>query len=65
MSALAAMPGVASQLEAHLSMGMNTGLTESELREAFGLIETNISRQQAEAARKSLAKVVAARANNR
>jgi len=65
ISALAAMPGVASQLEAHLSMGMNTGLTESELREAFGLIETNISRQQAEAARKSLAKVVAARANNR
>jgi 4-carboxymuconolactone decarboxylase len=31
ISALAAMPGVASQLEAHLSMGMNTGLTESEL----------------------------------
>ncbi|MBW4595917.1 MAG: carboxymuconolactone decarboxylase family protein [Brasilonema angustatum HA4187-MV1] len=61
ISALAAMPGVESQLESHLSMGMNTGLTESGLREAFGLIEKNISRQQAETARKSLAKVIAAR----
>jgi len=55
------MPGVEPQLESHLSMAMNTGLTESGLKQAFDLIEKNIGRQQAEAARKSLAKVVAAR----
>ena len=61
ISALAAMMGVESQLESHLGMGMNIGLTESQLTEAFGLIEKNISRQQAETARKSLIKVMAAK----
>ena len=61
ISALAAMPGVAPQLESHLSIGMNTGLTEKQLGEAFDLIEKNISKQQAETARKSLSKVTAAR----
>jgi len=44
-----------------LSMGMNTELTESGLRQAFDLIEENVSREQAEVARTSLAKIVAAR----
>jgi 4-carboxymuconolactone decarboxylase len=61
ISALAAMPGVEPQLESHLGMGMNTGLTESQLSEAFDLIEKNISRQQAETARQSLVKVTTAR----
>lgn len=61
VSALAAMPGVEPQLEAHLSMGMNTGLTESQLNQAVDLIEKEVGKQQAETARKSLAKVTAAR----
>src|SRR2546421_1887249 len=61
ISALATMPGVEPQLAVHLSMGMNTGLTESGLRQAFDLIEENVSREQAEIARKSLAKIVAAK----
>lgn len=61
ISALAAMPGVEPQLESHLSMGMNTGLTESQLKQVFDSIEKNVSRQQAETARKSLAKITAAR----
>jgi len=61
ISALAAMPGVEPQLASHLSMGMNTGLTEGGLRQAFDLIEKNISREQAEIARKSLAKIIAAK----
>jgi alkylhydroperoxidase/carboxymuconolactone decarboxylase family protein YurZ len=61
ISALAAMPGVQPQLESHLSMGMNTGLTESELSQAFDLIEKGVSKQQAEIVRKSLLKVTAAR----
>ena len=48
ISALAAMPGVEAQLGSHLSMGMNTGLTESQLSQVFDLIEKNISHQQAE-----------------
>jgi alkylhydroperoxidase/carboxymuconolactone decarboxylase family protein YurZ len=59
VSALAAMPGVEPQLESHLSMGMNTGLTESQLNQVFDLIEKEIGRQQAETARKLLAKVTA------
>jgi hypothetical protein len=55
------MPGVEPQLAAHLSMGMNTGLTESGLSQAFDLIEKNVSREQAEIARGSLAKIIAAR----
>ena len=61
ISALAAMPGVESQLESHLSIGMNTGLTESQLRQVFDLIEKNVSQQQAETARKSLVKIIATR----
>lgn len=61
VSALASMPGVEPQLESHLSMAMNTGLTEGQLNQAFELIEQDIGREQAEAARKSLAKVTAAR----
>jgi 4-carboxymuconolactone decarboxylase len=61
ISALAAIPGVESQLESHLSIGMNTGLTESQLSEVFNLIEKNVSKQQAGTARKSLTKVIAAR----
>ena len=61
ISALAAMPGVEPQLESHLSMGMNTGLTQGQLLQLFDLIEENISRQQAETARRSLAKVTDAK----
>jgi 4-carboxymuconolactone decarboxylase len=61
ISALAAMTGVESQLESHLSFGMNTGLAEVQLKEAFNLIEVNISKQQAEIARKSLVKIIAAK----
>jgi 4-carboxymuconolactone decarboxylase len=61
ISALTAMTGVEPQLESHLSMGMNTGLTESELRQVFDLIEKNVNKQQAETGRNSLTKIIAAR----
>jgi 4-carboxymuconolactone decarboxylase len=60
ISALAAMPRLEPQLESHLSMGMNTGLTQSGLKQVFDLIEKNVNNQQAETARKSLMKVIAA-----
>ncbi|MDB5019218.1 MAG: hypothetical protein JWQ28_345, partial [Pedobacter sp.] len=47
ISALAAMQGVESQLQAHVSMGKNTGVTDAQLVELSDVIEKNISRQQA------------------
>lgn len=59
ISMLSAMEGVAPQLEAHLKMGMNTGLTQSELRQVFSLIEKHIGKQQAEVAKSVLSKIIA------
>ena len=64
ISALAAMPGLEPRLASHLSMGMNTGLTESGLKQAFDLIEKNISREQSQIARQALVKIIAANQNN-
>jgi len=47
ISALAAMTGVEGQLQSHLKMGMNTGLTGNQLLQVFDLIEKNIGQQQA------------------
>ncbi len=54
ISALAAMPGVESQLKSHISMGVNTGITNSQLEQIAGLIEKHISRTQANSVRKSI-----------
>ncbi len=59
ISALAAMPGVAPQLQAHVTMGMNIGVTEGQLKQVFSLIEKHISKQQAEIAESVLSKVIA------
>jgi 4-carboxymuconolactone decarboxylase len=58
ISALSAMEGVAPQLQAHLTMGMNIGLTESELKQTFSLIEKHIGKQQAEVAKNVLSKMI-------
>ena len=56
---LSAMPGVAPQLQAHLTMGMNTGLTESQLKGVFSLIEKHIGKQEADVAESVLSKMIA------
>lgn len=58
ISALAAMPGVEAQLQSHLAMGKNTGITDSQLLEAAELVEQYISRTQANTIRKLLAQPV-------
>ena len=50
ISALAAMTGVQPQLQAHIGMGMNTGLTENQIKEMISLIEKHIGKQQADIA---------------
>jgi alkylhydroperoxidase/carboxymuconolactone decarboxylase family protein YurZ/quinol monooxygenase YgiN len=54
ISALAAMTGVQSQLQAHLQMGINTGLTKDQLLQIAVLIEKFINKTQANTVRKLL-----------
>jgi len=54
ISALAAMTGVEAQLQAHVAIGKNTGLTESQLVEVSGLIEKYINKTQANILRRIL-----------
>ncbi|WP_316813621.1 carboxymuconolactone decarboxylase family protein [Pedobacter heparinus] len=54
ISALAAMPGVESQLQSHVKMGMNTVITNEQLVEVAKLIEKHVSRKQANSLRNVL-----------
>ncbi|MBE9463879.1 antibiotic biosynthesis monooxygenase [Dyadobacter subterraneus] len=56
ISALAAMPGVRTQLQSHVKMGINTGITENQLAELADLIEKFVDRTQANSLREVLAK---------
>lgn len=47
ISALAAIPGVEPQLQAHIAMGKNTGITEQQLTDLADIIETEVNRSQA------------------
>jgi alkylhydroperoxidase/carboxymuconolactone decarboxylase family protein YurZ/quinol monooxygenase YgiN len=47
ISALSAMPGVEAQLQAHIKMGTNTGITEDELAQVAEIIAKQVSRKQA------------------
>jgi 4-carboxymuconolactone decarboxylase len=61
VSALAAMRGVAPQLQAHIGMAMSTGLTETQFSEAFGIIGKVVNQNQEDIANEALAKVLAAK----
>ncbi len=60
VSALAAMTGVAAQLQAHIGMAINTGLTGSQFSQAFKIIDETVNKTQGDMARETLGKVVAA-----
>jgi 4-carboxymuconolactone decarboxylase len=47
IAALTSMPGVEAQLQAHIKMGMNTGITEGQLAQVAELIAKHVSRLQA------------------
>lgn len=51
ISALAAMQGTEGQLQAHIGMGMNTGITAEQVNAVFGVIEKVVGKEQAEKAR--------------
>jgi 4-carboxymuconolactone decarboxylase len=57
ISVLSALEGVAPQLQFHLAVGLNIGLTASQLEQVFSIIETQIGKQQAEIAKNVLSKI--------
>lgn len=52
IAALASMPGVEGQLQSHINIGKNTGITDKQLEQLAELIHTNISIMQANTVRK-------------
>ncbi len=65
ISALASMEGVEPQLYAHIGMGMNTGITRGQLKQAFSLIAACIGKKEGDAAAHLLAKAIAARSEKK
>lgn len=61
ISVLSALEGVEAQLQFHLAVGINIGLTESQLNQVFSLIETHIGKEQAEVAKNVLLQIIAAK----
>jgi 4-carboxymuconolactone decarboxylase len=58
ISALAAMPGVEPQLQSHLKVGMNVGLTEPQLNDLFDAVENSVGKTEVARGRKVLNEVL-------
>lgn len=54
ISALAAMPGVESQLKSHIGIGKNTGISDAQLKALCGIIEKHIGLTQANILRRNV-----------
>jgi 4-carboxymuconolactone decarboxylase len=61
VGALAAMPGVESQLQAHIRISMNVGLSAAQLRQLAQLLTERGQPEAGERAREALEKVAAAK----
>jgi 4-carboxymuconolactone decarboxylase len=63
VSALISLGGVEPQLEGHLNIGINVGLSGSQLNQILSIIETNVGKKEAGAGRAVLNKVLKKSAN--
>ncbi len=63
ISALAAMKGVNPQLQAHLNIGLNVGLSGSQLKSLVSVLEAKVGRDEADNARETLNAVLKNRAD--
>ena len=61
IAALISLGGVEPMLRGHLGIGLNMGLTESQLRQIFSLLETTVGKKEAEAGSQILAEVIRSR----
>jgi 4-carboxymuconolactone decarboxylase len=63
ISALSAMEGVNSQLQAHFNIGLNTGLTEAQMQILISVLKAKVGKKEADNAKEILNKVLNSRAN--
>jgi len=63
ISALASMEGVNPQLQAHFNVGLNTGLTEPQMRSLITIIKAKVGKKEANNANEILGKVLSRRTN--
>lgn len=63
ISALSAMKGVSSQLQAHFNIGLNTGLTEAQMKILISVLKAKVSKKEADNAKEILYKVLNSRTN--
>jgi alkylhydroperoxidase/carboxymuconolactone decarboxylase family protein YurZ len=61
ISALASMTGTASQLRFHLGAAMNTGLTETQMKDFISVLKAKVGKKEAESANQVLAAVLQSR----
>ncbi|HEY4327178.1 MAG TPA: carboxymuconolactone decarboxylase family protein [Mucilaginibacter sp.] len=61
ISALTSLGGVEAQLQAHLGMGLNVGITDHQLRQLFTLIENSVGEKESAIGKELLLKVLASR----
>jgi len=61
IAALASMDGVNPQLQAHFNVGLNTGLTESQLKSLISVLSAKVGKKDADNAREIFDKVLSGR----
>ncbi|MNL77627.1 hypothetical protein D3C87_2038560 [compost metagenome] len=59
---LSALPGAESQLQAHMRISMNVGLTASQLRQLGQVLATGVDAEMGRRASEALARQLAAKA---
>src|SRR5512135_707553 len=62
ISALASMAGTAGQLRFHFGAAMNTGLTETQMRDFISVLKAKVGEKEADIANEVLSKVLGSRA---
>lgn len=61
ISALASMEGVNAQLQSHFNVGLNTGLTEMQMKNLISVLRAKVGKKEAENAREIFGKVLSGR----
>lgn len=57
ISALASIPGLEAQLQSHIGIGKNTGITKEQLEQIATLVDTHISKSQGNVVRMLISKM--------
>jgi alkylhydroperoxidase/carboxymuconolactone decarboxylase family protein YurZ len=57
ISALISLGGVEPQLKGHMGIGLNVGLTKSQLEQILSIVESNVGKKEADAGRKVLSSI--------